>query len=113
MKTPIQKAPTVFLGFVGGVIFIISCGSGTNDSLINKVDAAVPETVDQMVCKVWHQKLFEQTSQDSITFPDFECQLKSETMPTKRYINVSAVFADGWTVISAGGGSTGILVFHK
>ena len=110
MKVLTKGATASVLGFVAGIMFIISCGSENNNSLVSEVSASVPQTTDQMVCKAWVDNWFVEGTD---SFDNIECQIKSETTTTNRYKTLSDIFADGWTVISAGGSYTTFMVFYK
>ena len=108
MNVTNKVVPASILGFIAGVIFIISCSS--DNVSVGEVNASVPETTDQMVCKAWVDNWFVEGTD---TAKNIECQIKSETTTTNKYTTLSAIFDDGWTVISAGGSYTTFMVFYK
>jgi len=112
MRVNTKSVPAIILGFVAGVVFLISCSSGSN-SPVGEVDASVPQTTDQMVCKAWVDNWFVAGTGPGEVEKNVECQLQSETTTTKRYTTLSSILSDGWTVISAGGSYTTFMVFYK
>jgi len=110
MKVYSNSVLTGFIGFALGVVLIISCDSNNSNPLMKNANASVPQISDQMVCYAWYENWFGPNR--NISGQNIECQLQSETTTTMRYTSLSAIFADGWTVISTGGGDS-FMAFYK
>jgi hypothetical protein len=103
MKSKLVNIPSVIIGFVVGVLFLISCGG--RNSQVNVASAATP--VDQLICPVFGTWILDGTA--------FPC-IQASNPSGPRSLTMPQILQEGWTAISAGGGDGSnriVLVFHK
>ena len=106
MKNHLSKLSMLLIGFVGGVAFLISCGS---DSTNDVAAADVPVIDDQMFCTS-NTFIVDETSTTDTLF----C-MKQSTKVKQTINNMSEIYAEGWVLIqladNIAGSST--LLFYK
>ncbi len=104
MKNHLSGLSLIVIGFVGGVAFLISCDSDSN----NDVAAAdVPVINDQMFCTS-DTFIVDQTSTTDTLF----C-MKQSTKVQQRYKSLAGVYAEDWIMVDMQLSTGSMYLFYK
>lgn len=104
MKNHLSGLSLIVIGFVGGVAFLISCDSDSN----NEVAAAdVPVINDQMFCTS-DTFIVDQTSTTDTLF----C-MKQSTKVQQRYKSLAGVYAEDWIMVDMQLSTGSMYLFYK
>ena len=104
MKNHLSGLSMILIGFVGGVAFLISCDSDSN----NDVAAAdVPVINDQMFCTS-DTFILDQTSATDTLF----C-MKQSTKVQQRYKSLAGVYAEDWIMVDMQLSTGSMYLFYK
>jgi hypothetical protein len=104
MKNHLSGLSLILIGFVGGVAFLISCDSDSN----NDVAAAdVPVINDQMFCTS-DTFIVDQTSTTDTLF----C-MKQSTKVQQRYKSLAGVYAEDWIMVDMQLSTGSMYLFYK
>ena len=100
-----SKLSFVFLGFVAGVAFLVSCGG---DGLpVNDAVADVPVINDQMYCTS-NSFIVDETSNTDTLF----C-MKQSTKVQQRYKSLAGVYAEDWIMVDMQLSTGSMFLFYK
>ena len=104
MKNQISKLSMILIGFIGGVAFLISCGS---DSTNDVAAADVPVIDDQMYCTS-NAFIVDETSTTDTLF----C-MKQSTKVQQRYKSLAGVYAEDWIMVDMQLSTGSMYLFYK
>lgn len=97
---------TGLLGFVAGLIFLISCGSDESVT-INSASADVPVINDQMFCTSNAFIVDEKSTIDTLF-----C-MKQSTKVQQRYKSLAGIYAEDWIMVDMQLATGSMYLFYK